>query len=126
MSKNYLKGHRLFNYVHAVKAGFRNMFMNCRRFGWTHEFMLQKRNEYLNSDNWKRLTVRDQAELFGYWEALHDTLFDELEGMYFIADKWYTPRQVSDNRLSDQASHNNYHKVHIMHDLNGSVHKIYC
>lgn len=124
--KSYIRNRQtVMAFKQDIEASFRNMFINCRRFAWTHAFMLESRAKLLTG-KWERITDTDRAEVFGYWNALSDTLFHELEGMYLIDGKWYTCDQVCGTDITSKCNSSNYHKVHIVTTENGPEYRIYC
>ena len=125
MAKSYIRNAQTRRaFIQDLEASFRNMFANCRRFAWTHDYMLDSRAKLLTG-KWERLTSLDQATVFGYWNALSDILFHELDGMYQIDGKWYTCDEVIGADLTSRCHHTNYHKVHVVNTETGPEYRIY-
>lgn len=113
-----------------LKSSIKHMFTNCRRFAWTHEFMLESKAKLLTG-KWDRITSLHQSEIFGYWDAMESMLWDELEGRYLINGKWYLPSEVIDGKDGTDTSRDcesgakNYHKVFVVNTENGPIYKRY-
>jgi hypothetical protein len=127
-----------FMYMRSLKTSMRQMFKNCRRFAWTMEFLLESRQKLFGGNlvntspgQWGKLTAADQAEIFGYWDALHDSLMDELEHRYLINGKWYTGSEVCDRKDGTDPSRDipspatNSHFVFVVNTENGPEYKLY-
>lgn len=119
-----------FNYLHGLKSGLRQLFKNARRFAWSSEFVREKFNAMLG-DRWERLTTADRCEINGYFAALSDVLWDELDGRYLINGKWYLPSEVCDRKDGTEPSRDcepggtNYHKVHTVNTENGPEYRVW-
>lgn len=134
--KKYIRGPRLYGKMREVKGAFRRIFANARRFCWTHDELLAHRSKLLDGDSvltslgfFQSLTTADQCTLLGYWEALTDTLMDELQFRYLINGKWYLPREVCDRKDGTDPARDipspctNGHYVYIIHTENGPEYK---
>lgn len=129
--KSYIRNSQeLSCYMQSLRSSIRNMFANCERFCWTFQFMLESRAKLLTG-KWDRLTAIDQASIFGYWEALADTLWNKLEGRYLINGKYYLPNEVIDGKDGTDTSRDvqsgakNYHKVFVVNTESGPEYRIY-
>ncbi len=94
-----------FAYLHSLRATFRLLFKKCRDNGWSLKHMLDERSRILDGNgvttstgDWDKLTIVDKERIYGYWDALADTLLDELEFRYLIRGVWYTPNEVIEHK----------------------------
>lgn len=139
MRRRYFRNDQAkYAYVHNLKSAFRQMFKNARRFCWTQAFMLESRAKLLGGNgvttspgSWEKLTDIERSCAFGYWEALSDSLVDELKGMYHINGKWYTPSEVIDRKdgvepgRDVESGGKNYHFVFVVNTENGPEYRIW-
>ena len=112
------------HFIDCLNTGFRHILSECRKYHRNHRWAVEERDRLIFGDrittapgDWEKLSQLDQAALFGYWDALVDSLTAELEYRYRVDEAWYTQQDVIDGKI--EPTFGCY--VHIVKDENGEV-----
>jgi hypothetical protein len=137
MTKKYFRSVQArIAYMRTMKSQFRRLFEKARKLGWRQTFLLEQRAKLIDGDgintavgSWQKLTATDQAELFGYWEALTDLAMGQMEFRYLINGIFYTPDEVIARKdgvePSRDATSQSGHYVWVLNLESGPVYHIY-
>jgi hypothetical protein len=113
MAKKYFRNQTArHNYLVGLKSSFRRIFLKVKEKGHSQADVLHLRTKLLDNEGWKMLTANDQAEIFGYWEALSDTMRDSTRSYYLINGKFYTSTEVLDRKDGVEPSRDTDTKNH--------------